>query len=78
MISNEEEHVLIKQIIDRLIARHPGAPENSVTDVVHGAYRRLDGKPIRDFVPLLVERRAHEELSGSSALASPELAQTPA
>jgi hypothetical protein len=78
MISNEEEHVLIEQIIDRLIARHPDTSEQSVADVVHGAYRRLDGKPIRDFVALLVERRAHEELSGSSALASPELAQTTA
>lgn len=76
MISSEEEHVLIDQIIDRLLARHPQAAAQAVTDVVHTAYHRYDGTPIRDFVPLLVERRAHEQLTGSSYLAPPELSST--
>jgi hypothetical protein len=76
MISNEEEQALIDQIIDRLTARHPETSPQSVTDLVHTAYHRLDDKPIRDFVPLLVERRAHEQLSGSSYLAPPELTST--
>jgi hypothetical protein len=76
MISNEEEQLLIDQIIDRLVTRHPETAEQAVTDVVHTAYHRYDGTPIRDFIPLLVERRAHEQIAGSSYLAPPELSTT--
>ncbi|MDV7137157.1 three-helix bundle dimerization domain-containing protein [Williamsia muralis] len=44
--------------------------------MVHTAYHRYDGTPIRDFIPLLVERRAHEQIAGSSYLAPPELSTT--
>jgi hypothetical protein len=33
-----------------------------VASVVHDVHARFDGKPLRDFVPLLVERTAKSEL----------------
>ncbi|WP_238994908.1 hypothetical protein [Gordonia sp. JH63] len=36
---------------------------------VEAAYRHFDGTDVRDFVPLLVERRANETLSGSAVMA---------
>lgn len=49
---------------DTLKVRHAQTPADTVTQVVDDAYRRFDGQPIRDFVPLLVERRAQERLGG--------------
>lgn len=54
-------------IADTLKVRHPQTPADMVTQVVDDAYRRFDGQPIRDFVPLLVERRAQERLGGVAA-----------
>jgi hypothetical protein len=33
-----------------------------VASVVHDVHARFDGRPLRDFVPLLVERTAKSEL----------------
>lgn len=40
-----------------------------MADAVEAAYRHFDGTDVRDFVPLLVERRANETLSGSEVMA---------
>ncbi len=57
-------------ITDTLKVRHADTPADTVTQIVNEAYRRFDGQPIRDFVPLLVERRAQEQLGGP-AMATP-------
>jgi hypothetical protein len=35
----------------------------TVADVVHKLRTKFDGRPVRDFVPLLVERNAQAELA---------------
>ncbi|HEY9312717.1 three-helix bundle dimerization domain-containing protein [Williamsia sp.] len=66
MHSIDEERQQIAQIVDKLTKRHDDLDPMSVTAAVDDAYQRFDGQPIRDFVPLLVERRAHDRL-GSAA-----------
>ncbi|WP_433472173.1 three-helix bundle dimerization domain-containing protein [Spirillospora sp. CA-142024] len=58
-----EEHV-IREVTDRLIRRFAGShrPEQ-VTQAVDAIYRLFDDRPVRDFVPVLVERFAREKLT---------------
>ena len=65
----DEEQRLISQIADRLARRHAAVPESEVSEVVAAEHKRFDRKPIRDFVPLLVERRAAEQLTNRTATA---------
>ncbi|MCZ8380181.1 hypothetical protein O6P37_15010 [Mycobacterium sp. CPCC 205372] len=57
------EQQVIDQITDRLTGRYAAVPVETVTKVVHDKHVQFDGRPIRDFVPLLVERHALAELS---------------
>ncbi|PXW35645.1 UNVERIFIED_CONTAM: hypothetical protein DES50_101592 [Williamsia faeni] len=72
----QDERQNIDLIAEKLIKQHPGLPADAVAQIVEEAYRRFDDQPIRDFVPLLVERRAHEML-GDRATASPESLNDP-
>ncbi|MFF0817179.1 three-helix bundle dimerization domain-containing protein [Rhodococcus sp. NPDC003318] len=56
-----EQH-LIDLAILRLAAKHTDKSFAEVIDAVTRARVHFDGKPIRDFVPLLVERHADKEL----------------
>jgi hypothetical protein len=47
---------------DRLCARFSTVAPDIVREVLRATYARFDGRPIRDFVPLLVERAAAERL----------------
>ncbi len=47
--------------------KYPAVPPDTVAAVVRGTYARFDGRPLRDYVPLLVERRARSELVKANA-----------
>ena len=53
----------IGEVIERLAARHPDTDPVRIKAAVTVAHREFDGRPIRDFVPVFVERAAHEALS---------------
>ena len=53
----------IKQLVDRLRNNYPHVPADTVATVVHHTHAKFDGRPVRDFVPLFVERCAKEELT---------------
>ena len=57
-----EEKRAIEQVAERLRERFPEKKPGLVGTTVDQAHRRYDGRPIRDFVPVLVEREAREEL----------------
>jgi hypothetical protein len=57
-----EEKRAIEQVAERLRERFPQQQPALVGTTVAQAHRRYDGRPIRDFVPVLVEREAREEL----------------
>jgi hypothetical protein len=53
----------IEQLVGRLTNNYPDVPADTVATVVHHNHARFDGRPIRDFVPLFVERGAKQELT---------------
>ena len=57
------ERTAIQQVVERLTASYPNVPQDKVTTVVHHNHARFDGRPVRDFVPLFVERGARRELA---------------
>lgn len=61
------EQTIIDQLIERLMRKYPGVPPDTVAAVVRDVHARFDGRPLRDYVPLLVERRARSELVKLSA-----------
>src|SRR5829696_1716234 len=63
--SDEEQAVLT--VIDRLSGRFPQLEREDIATVVHEAHHELDGNPIRDFVPVLVEHEARERLQATGA-----------
>lgn len=70
-LHEEQQHIAM--IADALAGRHADKSAETVARVVDDAYRRFDGQPIRDFVPLLVERRAQERLGGLATSPSTSL-----
>ncbi|MDV7347825.1 hypothetical protein R4255_30820 [Rhodococcus oxybenzonivorans] len=63
VIGADEEQRLIEQVIERLTRKHPDIRGRDVSAVVMSAHHHFRGRTIRDFVPLLVERLAHEQLT---------------
>nr|WP_174266927.1 hypothetical protein [Mycolicibacterium sediminis] len=57
------EQTALAQVEERLVSIYAALPRSTVEDAVHDARAAFDGRPIRDFVPLLVERRARALLS---------------
>lgn len=58
-----KEQTIIAQVADRLTRKYSVIPPETVRAVVGRAYERFDGRPVREYVPLLVERFAEKELS---------------
>jgi hypothetical protein len=67
------EQTIIDGVADRLTRKYPTVPPDTLTAVVQGVHARFNGRPLREYVPLLVERFAREELEGrlGSAVRAP-------
>lgn len=48
----------IHEVVQRLQDRYPDIDPDRIHAVVTDAHRMFDGRPIRDFVPVFVERAA--------------------
>jgi hypothetical protein len=57
------EQTIMAQVADRLTSKYPTIPAETVTAVVRGVHARFDGRPVREYIPLLVERSAGQELA---------------
>jgi hypothetical protein len=57
-----DEERAIGEVIDRLAKQFPGVAAGEVAQVVHQSRPEFDDAPIRDFVPLFVERGAKARL----------------
>jgi hypothetical protein len=53
----------IANLIERLAAAHTELPSDQVTTAVNDALASFAGASVREFVPLLVERRACKQLT---------------
>ena len=54
----------ISRIARRLQQQFPELPAEAVEAAVNGRYQDFYGRPIRDFIPILVEHAAREDLNG--------------
>ena len=61
----QEERARIDAIEHRLAQKYLELPHDHVAGVVQHVYARFNQSKLRDYVPLLVERRAAEELARS-------------
>jgi hypothetical protein len=62
------EWAAIEQLVDRLKQSYPDVSSDTLATIVHTNYARFDGRPVRDFVPLFVERGAKRELTQMAVL----------
>jgi hypothetical protein len=68
-----DERAWINDVERRLAEKYPALPGDHVTAVVRHAYSHFQSSRVRGFIPLLVQRRADEELEELSVL-RPDLA----
>ena len=62
---------MVDEVVDRLAARFPGVSRDHVAAVVGEEHLELEGNPIRDFIPVLVEHGARERLRVEGATLIP-------
>jgi len=62
------EQLLIAEVERRLTNKYAQLPPDRISSAIQNAHARFEQSPIRDFVPLLVKRRAHAELAGAGQL----------
>jgi hypothetical protein len=65
--SEVSERRRIAEVVQRLINRNPTLDPVTVVRVVREMHRRYDGRPVREYIPLFVERNAVAELNRLSA-----------
>ena len=56
----------INEVVERLSARFPQEQPDRIRAVVDAAHEQFQGNPIRDFVPVFVERAAKDVLDRPS------------
>jgi hypothetical protein len=56
------EDKALMQVLDRMAAAFPTVRRDHVVSVVAQAHRAFTGRPVRDYVPLLVERQVRARL----------------
>jgi hypothetical protein len=61
-MNQAEEIRALDQVADRLRGRFPDAPPETIRKMVTDAHHQYDGNPIRDFIPVLVEREVLDHL----------------
>jgi hypothetical protein len=57
-----DERDRVAEVVQRLRERYPTLPADRVEGAVRQAHRELDSARVRDFVPVLVEKRARDLL----------------
>jgi len=66
MLSPEDETRAVTEVVQRLAASHPSFAPEVVERTVRTSHEQFTGSPIRDFVPVLVERMAKTSLAQSA------------
>ncbi|MEU7632583.1 hypothetical protein AB0C34_21740 [Nocardia sp. NPDC049220] len=61
-----DEAAQIGNVAARLMKCHPELPAETIALVVQQTHQRFANASVREFVPLLVERRAGRELSDTA------------
>jgi hypothetical protein len=64
------EQAAFEALQHRLCDQYPAVPEAEINSAIHAALSRFEESSIRDFVPLLVERRVVARLNRTRNSAS--------
>ncbi len=62
-MAKKSELELVDEVVGRLVGQFPQLPAGLIATAVEDAYMHLAQSVIRDYIPLLVERRARMELA---------------
>ena len=57
------EQAAIEHLVDRLKQKYPSVAPDKIATIVHHNHACFDGRPVRDYVPLFVERGSRKELA---------------
>ena len=71
-VAEISEDVMIAEVERRLASRYAQFPLNEVSTIVQSAREKFAQSPIRDFVPLFVERNASARLDKLNRLGQPQ------
>ena len=52
----------VEEVIDRLALKYPGVERAEIEKIVAEEHQAYDGHPVRDFVPVLVEKSAKKRV----------------
>ena len=69
--NTNSEAEAISRVVQRLREQFPEVPPEALEEVVNGHYAAFDGRPVRDFVPVLVERATRADLEAGIELPDP-------
>jgi hypothetical protein len=64
-VANLSEQVALTQLQDRLSSAYADIPADRLQSAMRNAEARFEHSKIRDFVPLLIERRVRAELANA-------------
>ncbi|WP_396928185.1 three-helix bundle dimerization domain-containing protein [Mycolicibacterium sp.] len=62
MVTATEQQIM-DQLTQRLAGAYPHIERDQIARTVSEEFGRFDGRPIRDFIPLLVEKHASNRLA---------------
>jgi hypothetical protein len=68
-VIESSEQTVVEHVTTRLTSRYPAISESTVAGVVRDVHSRFEGRPLRDYIALLVERAAKSELDRLHATA---------
>ena len=57
------EQTIIEKLVERLTTNFPGVSPDTVAAVVQDNHARFEGRPLREYIPLFVERSARRDLA---------------
>lgn len=62
-MSKPDEKQAVDKVIDRMHEKFPSLAREHIEQIVTTEHQAFDGNPVRDYVPVLVERRAKVRLN---------------
>jgi hypothetical protein len=66
MIRSLDEQTQLDEVVERLCASYPTVAAATVAEVVGGLHAQFSGAPVREYIPLFVERDARRALGEPS------------
>jgi hypothetical protein len=63
-IMDDIESAKVEQAVGKLAEAFPEVPTDEIATLVHTEHAAFDGRPVRDYVPVLVERAVRARLRG--------------